>query len=394
NFQFAILEVRTSLLNLNIPLRKFINLRGIQEGVRRFSFFLETCRPGSYPDPPLLAALLDLKSPVLARASLLLECALFVHRCNKGDWPEWIRSNNACQLSAFVGGSTFGIRGTPSATRRMHMMQRAAARCFFDWGCQLGERIYKIIETNGAMHSKVPVKKSDLNRRELVIVDNLEDFFDEGIVNDESGERCPPAILFLACLLLNEITAFLRETFQTIPRPRGNKGPSSAASNFDKLMLNRRWSILSNTFASQQHQQTTSSIQSIADINLSVHQSDRRISLSTNEENSSRSSHEHSDDIVQQSDKKEDADPTGDKLKRCVNAKRRISLSDQYLAYKKKSNYEGKYGKKYPCVRRSYTLTLPIYSTVITAITSRSGFKKKEKKIKIVSLSFFLLSSK
>ncbi|EFO16215.2 hypothetical protein LOAG_12293, partial [Loa loa] len=284
---------RSSLATLNLPSRKFVNLRGIQEGVRR-----------SYPDPPLLVALLDLKSPVLARASLLLECALFVNRCNKGDWPEWIRSNNACQLSAFVIGNTFGSRGTPSATRRLHMMQRAAARCFYDWGCQLGERIYKIMEANGAMVNKTPSKKADLNRHELIIHDNLEDFFDEGIVNDESGERCPPVILFLACLLLNEITAFLRETFQTIQRSRSNKGISGGTLNYDKLMSNRRWSILSNMFTLQQQQQRASSIQSITDVNLSIHQSDRRISLSTNEENSSRSSHEHTEEITQQQNDK------------------------------------------------------------------------------------------
>ncbi|KAL4003818.1 hypothetical protein ACH3XW_9180 [Acanthocheilonema viteae] len=361
-----------SLTNLNLPTRKFVNLRGIQEGVQRFSFFLETCRPGSYPDPPLLAALLDLKSPVLARASLLLECALFVHRCNKGDWPEWIRSNNACQLSAFVVGNAFGSRGTPSATRRMHMMQRAAARCFYDWGCQLGERIYKIMEASGAIFNKTPSKKTDLNRRELVIHDNLEDFFDEGIVNDESGERCPPAILFLACLLLNEITAFLRETFQTIPHSRGNKGASGGTSNFDKLMSNRRWSILSNTFSSQQQQQTASSIQSIADVNLSIHQGDRRISLSTNEENSSRSSHEHTEEVVQQSDKK-DAVPSGNGLMRCTDGERLISLSDQHLACKKRSSYERKSGEKYPQVRRSHTLTVPTHSMAITATVSKSA---------------------
>uniref|UniRef100_A0A0R3RUV0 Protein unc-80 n=1 Tax=Elaeophora elaphi TaxID=1147741 RepID=A0A0R3RUV0_9BILA len=350
---------RTSLTTLNLPIRKFIDLRGIQEGVRRFSFFLETCRPGSYPDPPLLAALLDLKSPVLARASLLLECALFVHRCNKGDWPEWIRSNNACQLNAFVVGNTFGSRGTPSATRRMHMIQRAAARCFYNWGCQLSERIYKIMEANGAMTNKTPSKKTDFSRRELVIHDNLEDFFDEGIVNDESGERCPPAILFLACLLLNEITAFLRETFQTIPRSRSTKGIGGGTANFDKLMSNRRWSILSNTFSSQQQQQTA--------------KGDRRISLSTNEENSSRSSHEHTEEIaVQQTDKK-DADPRGDRLTRCTDGERLISLSDQHLACKKRSSYDRKSGEKCPQVRRSQTLTVPTHSMVTTATVSKSA---------------------
>lgn len=33
-------------------------------------------------------------------------------------------------------------------------------------------------------------------------------------MNDDTGEACPPAVLFLSCLLLTEITAFLRETFQ------------------------------------------------------------------------------------------------------------------------------------------------------------------------------------
>lgn len=35
-------------------------LQGIFEGVRRFAFLLETTRPGTFPDPPLIAALLHL----------------------------------------------------------------------------------------------------------------------------------------------------------------------------------------------------------------------------------------------------------------------------------------------------------------------------------------------
>lgn len=52
---------------------------------------METSRPGYFPDAPLVAALSELKSPVLARAVLLLECIHFVNRCNRGDWPDWIR---------------------------------------------------------------------------------------------------------------------------------------------------------------------------------------------------------------------------------------------------------------------------------------------------------------
>uniref|UniRef100_A0A1I7VCG9 UNC80 domain-containing protein n=1 Tax=Loa loa TaxID=7209 RepID=A0A1I7VCG9_LOALO len=220
------------------------------------------------------------------------------------------------------------------------------------------------MEANGAMVNKTPSKKADLNRHELIIHDNLEDFFDEGIVNDESGERCPPVILFLACLLLNEITAFLRETFQTIQRSRSNKGISGGTLNYDKLMSNRRWSILSNMFTLQQQQQRASSIQ----------KSDRRISLSTNEENSSRSSHEHTEEITQQqNDKKDDDDPNGDRLSRYIDGERVISLSDQYLACKKQSMYERKTGEKCPHVRRSHTLIVPTHSMVINAIISKSG---------------------
>ncbi|PIO77003.1 hypothetical protein TELCIR_00893 [Teladorsagia circumcincta] len=42
-------------------------LSGIFEGVRRFAFLLETTRPGTFPDPPLIAALLHLIGDQLTR---------------------------------------------------------------------------------------------------------------------------------------------------------------------------------------------------------------------------------------------------------------------------------------------------------------------------------------
>uniref|UniRef100_A0A0M3ILD1 UNC80 domain-containing protein n=1 Tax=Ascaris lumbricoides TaxID=6252 RepID=A0A0M3ILD1_ASCLU len=214
--QEAVYTKRTPI-GITLPPKKLVNVRGVQEGVRRFAFLLETCRPGSFPDAPLLAALLDLKSPVLGRAALILECAHFVHRCNRGDWPEWIRSGTVRQLSMMGYGGALGNRGTPSATRRMHMMQRAAGRCFYHWAHQIGDRIHKLMERDGLMGDKSDMHgRIDLNKRQLKLHDELEDFFDEGIVNDESGEVCPQALRLLACLLLNEITAFIRETFQVI----------------------------------------------------------------------------------------------------------------------------------------------------------------------------------
>ncbi|VDO80186.1 unnamed protein product [Heligmosomoides polygyrus] len=151
-------------------------LQGIFEGVRRFAFLLETTRPGTFPDPPLIAALLHLKSPVLARAALLLECCHFVSRCNRGHWPEWIRSSHHRTLS--LGGplanrgeqipfpsehelkplcftilenriasdfehfwpKIFPYLGTPSGTRRMHSLQRTAGRYFYQWALQVRRR--------------------------------------------------------------------------------------------------------------------------------------------------------------------------------------------------------------------------------------------------------------
>ncbi|PAV67932.1 hypothetical protein WR25_01182 isoform B [Diploscapter pachys] len=235
-----------------VPPPQYLSVNGIFEGAKRFAFLLETTKPGTFPDPPLIAALLHLKSPVLSRAALLLECAHFVSRCNRGQWPEWIRSSNHRTLSL---GGPLANRGTPSATRRMHSLQRQAGRYFYQWACHIGEQLAKILEI-----------EDEKDRRDAKIEDNMEDFFDDAIVNNETSERCPPALQLLALLLLQEITAFLRETFKTIPRSKTPK-VGGASSGWDKLLSHRRWSILSNTFNPQQ----TGSMNSITDINSSIH---------------------------------------------------------------------------------------------------------------------------
>jgi len=62
----------------------------------------------------------------------------------------------------------------------------------------------------------------------------------------------------MAIHLLFQITAFLRETFQSLPRSRIHKGTvlqssmgggAGGVANWDKLASHRRWSILSNTFS-------------------------------------------------------------------------------------------------------------------------------------------------
>uniref|UniRef100_A0A7I4YUG5 UNC80 domain-containing protein n=1 Tax=Haemonchus contortus TaxID=6289 RepID=A0A7I4YUG5_HAECO len=268
------------LYGILVPAPRTLDNKGIFEGVRRFAFLLETTRPGTFPDPPLIAALLHLKSPVLARAALLLECCHFVSRCNRGQWPEWIRSSHHRTLSL---GGPLANRGTPSGTRRMHSLQRTAGRYFYQWAIQIGDQLSRLIDIKESKEKAV-----------LKMEDSMEDFFDDAIVNDVSGEKCPPALQLIATLLLYEITSFLRETFRTIPRAKNNKAAPS--TGWDKLLSHRRWSILSNTFNAQQ----TGSVSSVVDVNSSMHlnERERRISLSTAEEDSPRGSKDTIDDTA------------------------------------------------------------------------------------------------
>ena len=68
------------------------------------------------------------KSPVVSRAVIFLELAHFVHRCNKGQWPEWIRSGvpgSCAPLSVpcphhVVVRSAFAISEGPGRLPRSH----------------------------------------------------------------------------------------------------------------------------------------------------------------------------------------------------------------------------------------------------------------------------------
>ncbi|CAJ0578771.1 unnamed protein product, partial [Mesorhabditis spiculigera] len=271
------------LWGVMIPAAKNADPRAILEGTKRFAFLLETSRPGTFPDPPLTGAIIQLKSPIVSRAALLLELAHFVNRCNRGEWPEWIRSSHTRTFSL---GGPLANRGTPSATRRMHTLQRSAGRYFYQWALHIGEQLGRIVDKGDAR-----------DKRELKMGDVMEDFLDDATVNNEDGSRAPPALQLIAVMLLFEITSFLREYFRTIPR--GKPGKTGAPSGWDRLLSHRRWSILSNTFNPQQ----TGSVSSIADAipgGIHLNDKERRISLSTAEEDSPRGSK----DTIEQDEKR------------------------------------------------------------------------------------------
>ncbi|XP_036354476.1 protein unc-80 homolog isoform X2 [Octopus sinensis] len=200
--------------------KKLVDQYVIKSGMMRFSFLLECCAPGSLPDPQLVAAMLTLEAPVIARATLLLECAHFIHRCNNGDWPNWMKLN----LPTFRHSTAaLQSRGQPSGYRRSLVFQRAAGKMFYQWAETLGSQLEYIMAKEYTDKLTVIDEVTDeLRKRELRMEDENENFLDEATVNF-TGAECPYALKMVACLVLLEITTFMRETYQYIPKSRMGK---------------------------------------------------------------------------------------------------------------------------------------------------------------------------
>lgn len=79
------------------------------------------------------------------------------------------------------------------------------------------------------------------------------------------GNDCPPALKLVACIVLLEITAFLRETYQNIPKSsRMSHKEKNPQPPWEKVYreANRRWSM---ALSSMGHSQTSAqSLQSIS----------------------------------------------------------------------------------------------------------------------------------
>ncbi|XP_037051116.1 protein unc-80 homolog isoform X4 [Bradysia coprophila] len=242
--------------------RRLVPLKPVREGMHRFSFLLEVCNPGTVPDAQLVAAILDLpQAPLVARAALLLECAHFVHQCNRGQWPSWMKQN----IPPFrPSGVHIGSRvPLASGARRSHNLQRAAGKMFYQWAEVIGARLDEMIAAEKIMFDQVNNTLSDGERqKELLSQDEEEDFLDEACVNPH-GNDCPPALKLVACVLLFEITAFLRETYQTLPKA-SKLSTKEKPAPWEKVYreANRRWSM---ALSSMGHSQTSAqSLQSIA----------------------------------------------------------------------------------------------------------------------------------
>ncbi|XP_076295581.1 unc80, NALCN channel complex subunit isoform X10 [Lasioglossum baleicum] len=195
--------------------RRLVPRNPIFEGMQRFSFLLETCQPGSVPDHYLMAAILDLPyAPVVARACLLLECAHFVHLCNKGQWPTWMKSN----FPVYRPSVPISSQTAASMITRIHVTQRTAGKLFYQWAEAIGARLEELLLEDKQNMDQITAMISDEGKqRDLIIEDEEEDFLDEASINGY-GSQCPVALRLVACILLLEVTAFLRETYQTLPK--------------------------------------------------------------------------------------------------------------------------------------------------------------------------------
>ncbi|KRZ18180.1 Protein unc-80 -like protein [Trichinella zimbabwensis] len=271
-------KLKAVMDSLNIPPKDMVSLGALQDGIRRFNFILETCRPGTAPDPPLVASMLDLKAPVISRAAVLVECAYFVHRCNRGYWPEWIRMGQPSK--SFTSGAPLG-RGTPSVLRGTNLLQKNAGKMFYHWALALGSKLNSILNQEKSTYSNFSVPTDELLKTQLRVSDDLEDFFDESIVN-ASGEECPMALKMIACMLLLEISAFLRESYQAIICSRAHMRKHS---RFEKFQSQRRWSVLSATFSPSRQSES-----------LQIPHSERRISFCTLDGDHSSNESQHASD--------------------------------------------------------------------------------------------------
>ncbi|KAH8363403.1 hypothetical protein KR084_009623 [Drosophila pseudotakahashii] len=261
--------------------RKLVPTEPVRVGMLRLSFLLETCAPGSFPDPQLVAAVLDLpQAPLVARATFLLECAHFVHLCNKGQWPAWMKQNVGSYRASGANININQMKQQVSQTsaRRTHILQRAAGKMFHQWAEMVGARLEEILFTESLQYEAVNASLTDPEKqRELLQQDEEEDFLDETSVNPH-GNDCPHSLKLIACVLLFEITAFLRDTYLMLPKTSKLIHRDKPAP-WEKVYreANRRWSM---ALSSMGHSQTSAqSLQSIAAGNDGAGQSERKISF-------------------------------------------------------------------------------------------------------------------
>lgn len=220
------------------------------------------------------------QAPLITRATFLLECAHFVHLCNKGQWPIWMKQNVGGYRAsgANINPAQMKQQVSQTSARRTHILLRAAGKMFHQWAEMVGARLEELLFTERLQYEALNASLTDPEKqRELLQQDEEEDFLDETSVNPH-GNDCPHALKLIACVLLFEITAFLRDTYITLPKTSKMLHRDRPAP-WEKVYreANRRWSM---ALSSMGHSQTSAqSLQSIAAGNDGAGQTERKISF-------------------------------------------------------------------------------------------------------------------
>ena len=240
---------------------KLLTLTVLKNGVLKFSFLLESCPPGSLPDATLIAAVLSLKAPVIARAAFFLELANFVHNCNFGNWPQWMKQNFPILRNSGPLAKPF-CRPNPRSLGQNNNLQRYAGRMFYLWGEAIASYLEEVIikekleeekqeeqEKATILNQQAPasneecmnngdldVDQQSLNSNQATKSSNKQrtskhadeeggdDFLDDSTVNP-NGNDCPYALKIAAVSCLTEITTYLRETHKLIKPEKIEKPP-------------------------------------------------------------------------------------------------------------------------------------------------------------------------
>lgn len=142
--------------------RCFISSKIIFKGLEYYRFLMECLPPAAIPDVPFMAALLEIEAPVISKATFLLETAYFVNRCNRKDWPEWIKMNIGVYRPY---GSFLSSKSLPNTAKRNKIYQLAAANIFSAWGEVLAMKLESILKA----------KEGEFNEPDL----SPEDYFDD-----------------------------------------------------------------------------------------------------------------------------------------------------------------------------------------------------------------------
>lgn len=281
----------TTLLGGTKSRRNQLLLKTIQTGMTNFSFLMDSSPPGEFLDPALLAALLDLKSPIAIRAAIFFECANLVNRCNRGHWPPWMKMNISVQYrNSSVGlpqSSSMKHRKSSSMQRTARnntMMYRAAGKAFYSWAEAVGTRLEELLQMESSVVKDDTIMEDSGNDDPQSVSDqctaSASQMYDNFHSNEidflqptSNGSTCPFALKMAACQLLLEVTTFLRETYRYLPptiahhQVSGSKMGDKMASIYDvsrAVTANRRWSMALSSLGFGQLPATLNAISSSA----------------------------------------------------------------------------------------------------------------------------------